>query len=137
MNRSENTKPISKNVKFHDFKTIKEPWNIYIMEDKSKLKVKIILVNIGMEKSLEDLANEQEKVGKPVSSGVFLNITKVLGIEADPSYYGTPGKPIPSEELRKHIVEEDIEINERKESWNEYHIDNGIILKTKHNLINV
>lgn len=137
MKTEEATQNASKILHFYDFKVENEPWNIYLLEDHAKLKVKIILVTFALDYPLEDIARQKKETGKPVRVGVANNFNVVSGVEVPPSILGVPGETPPKEELRKHVVKEDIEVLQTNEIWNEYRIEKGINLKAKYVLTNV
>jgi len=112
---------------FIDFDIIKEPWNLYKLEDKSILKTKFVLINVLKEK------------GTPKGTLEFsFQSSNVLGVVPPPDLIGVPSRPYSGEELESSIVAEDLKFDIiGEERWNEYKLKNGIELSVKHVLVTV
>lgn len=94
-------------MEYVDFKIINESWNWYKLSDTCLLKLKMILVNI--------LYDGPDVCGDPKFS---LQINPVIGI-------------VPSSNEVVQSAKEDISFDPIEESWNEYTIDNGFVLRIK------
>ena len=94
-------------MEYLDFKIINESWNWYKLSDSCLLKLKMILVNV--------LYDGSDVCGDPKFS---LQINPVIGI-------------VPSSKEVVQSAKEDISFDPIEESWNEYTIDNGFILRIK------
>jgi hypothetical protein len=94
-------------LEYVDFKIINESWNWYKLSDTCLLKLKLILVNV--------LYDGLDAHGDPKFS---LQINPVIGI-------------VPSSKEVVQSAKEDISFDPIEESWNEYTIDNGFILRIK------
>jgi len=104
-----------------EFELVREPWNVYKLDDGAKLKVRLILV----------------KIFTP--PGVKFENTEGLQFAANPMFVtyvpqdmkGTPSdKPISSEERIASIVE-DVDFETVNEEWNEYKLPKNFRLRLK------
>jgi len=59
-----------------DFENEKEEWNVYKLADGSKLKVKLVLVNVVRSR------DQYDSLGNPIYSITSQNIIKVLNVPA-------------------------------------------------------
>jgi hypothetical protein len=93
-----------------NFDAVKEDWNIYKLEDGTVLKIKIVLVRI--------IQEGIDQIGNPMAGTLMNNVIVA----------------IPPENLRnlKEIAPKfDLKFEIIKESWNEYSVEDGFILKIK------
>jgi len=98
---------------FMDFEVIKEPWNIYSLEDGTFLKIKVILI----------------KVMQDIEKGSYaVNTTNALGI-LSPNV--NKKAPSTNSEDKLEIEMKDMNFKVVEESWNEYKLEDGNILKIK------
>jgi len=102
-----------------EFRIKAEDWSIFELEDASILKAKNVLINI---------------LGKRAGKGFNASLQSqlVLGVYAPEELRGKPSEPYTKEELVKSVVRDDVDIRKVLEQpWNEYELDNGLLLKIK------
>lgn len=102
-----------------EFKIRNEDWSIFQLEDDTLLKVKLVLINV---------------LGKRSGKGFEgkLQSQVVLGVFTPEDLRGTPSEPYTKEELVKSIVREDVDVAKViHQPWNEYELDNGLLIKIK------
>ena len=98
-----------------DFDTLKEDWNWYSLKDETRIKVKLIVVNVIKSDSTFDV-----------------NTEKVFGVVSPPDKMGLRTDQRHSqEELSRSIIEDDLDFSTIKEDWNSYKLPDGTILKAK------
>ena len=91
-------------LKFVEFKVLKEPWNEYKLEDGSTLRVKVVLIGVLKE-----------------DDTFSLQTNNVLGIIPNPKYLSLPSPPLKTDEkLETYIEAEDLKILNHTDHWNEY-----------------
>lgn len=102
-----------------DFKVKNEDWSIFQLEDGSILKAKFVLINVLAKRS-----------GKGFEGS--LQTQNVLGVFAPQDLRGKPSEPYTKEELTKSVVQDDVDVTRViSQPWNEYELDNGLLLKIK------
>lgn len=107
--------------RYVDFKTTKEVWNEYKLEDGTIIKLKFILIKLFKE-----------------PNGLGLNSTIITGAIPSPDLFGTPSQSTYSpEELAKSIEEKDLEFEPIKEDWNVYELADKSKLSVKPILVSV
>ncbi len=106
----------SLNLKEIEIKTVNEKWSYYILDDKTILKIKTVLISVFDE-------------GKdPQNNPMFvLQSVNVIG--------AIPPKELISKDPLDKI--EDLEFTQKENPWNEYTLENGSILKIRPTLIQV
>lgn len=129
---------------YADFEVVRERWNKYKLEDNSTLKTKFVLINVTLEKTLDEAVKEFEilieKGKKPegLKMGLGFQSKNIMGIEAPRRLRGDPSsKTHKTEELRASIVKDDLDFEVLEETWNSYKVKNGITLKIRNSPINV
>ena len=101
------------------FKVKNEDWSIFQLADGTTLKAKFVLINILAKRS-----------GKGFEGA--LQSQNVLGVFAPTELRGKPSEPYTKEELAKSIVKDDVDVAKvLRQPWNEYELDNGLLLKIK------
>ncbi|MDK2939879.1 MAG: hypothetical protein PWQ51_2044 [Methanolobus sp.] len=98
-------------LKTIDYQVIKELWNLYELEDGSKLKLKLVLINVIDEDSVD---------GKG-TKGFSLQTDTVVGAVPSDDVMDSPS----IEEM------DDIQYKEIETDWNEYRLENGVKLYIK------
>lgn len=99
-----------------DFKTIGEPWNFYKLENGSLIKFKLVLVKV--------IPNKNDP------KNYSLNTANVVGVESPRELRGAPTLP-PAKGIYDDFEKKDLAFEVIKESWNEYKLRDGTILKIK------
>ncbi len=133
---SEDSKP-SKNMIFLDFKIEQEDWNKYRLADGSLLKLKYVLMDVSMEASIEELLS-RIKPGKEANLALDTKSRTLHVVQPSYKLRGKPdSKKYSAEELKEAIIEEDIDFETVKATWNLYLMDNGIRIKTRVNPISI
>lgn len=122
---------------FCNFKVTREKWNKYKLSDNSILKTKFVLINIIAEKDYKKKLETRTR-NKKIAIGIGIKSHNVTGIEAPENLRGKPAKKSYSmKELRSSAVEEDLDIEVIKETWNEYKLEDKGTIKIKNSPINV
>jgi hypothetical protein len=99
---------------FINFKTLKENWNAFELDDGSIILLKIVVIKMSQLEEREE------------SFGLRVNSRDIIGILSKPELHGEPSyKKHVREELEASIIEEDIGFKQIKGSWNEYKLENG------------
>jgi len=129
---------------YADFEVVRERWNKYKLEDNSILKTKFVLINVILEKTLDEAVKEFEtfiekgKKPKGVEMGIGFQSRNIMGIEAPRRLRGEPSsKKYKTKELRASIIKDDLDFEVLEETWNSYKLKNGITLKIRNSPINV
>jgi hypothetical protein len=124
-------RPSLANARFMSFRTAKEEWGLYKIEDGSVLRAKVLLTGVLIEGNLDEMEN-QIKAGQKPKLGLTFRPSNLFAVESPPELRGTPDPTIyPIEELRGSIVKEDMDFETMKETWNLYELENGIVLKMR------
>lgn len=117
-------------AKFVNFKIKREDWNLYKIEDGSLLRGRVVLSGV----LAEDLEKIEKKIKMEQRPELKLKFRsdRIFAIEAPPELRGPPDFNIYTiEELRRFIINEDLDFETIKETWNLYELENGIILKLR------
>lgn len=97
----------SQEMVFLQFEVIKEPWNVYKLEDGTTLRVKVILKNLI----------------KEAENSYSLETSNVIAVIPNPKFIGLPSPPLkPGENLESYIEAEDLKILDKTELWNKYEV---------------
>ena len=109
---------MNKNLDFDyvDFETVGEPWNFYKLENGSLIRFKLVLVKVMPDKN--------------VPKNYSLNTANVVGVQSPRELRGAPTPP-PTEGTYSDFEKKDLDSEVIKESWNEYKLKDGTILKIK------
>jgi hypothetical protein len=121
--------------KMINFKVIREPFNKYKLGDGVYLVSKFVLIMVHFEKDIEKILKNNENLNN-IQTGVNLKNQVLLGIDGPDDMKGIPNN-IEGTNLREHIINDDVEILESQESFFEYELENGFIIKGKTVVINV
>jgi hypothetical protein len=126
-----------KDLRFVDFKVIKEPWNTYRLEDKSTISAKLVLTNVIADGNLGE-SLRKAKTGKK-RAGITLAIkTELVAAARIPkSLRGPSSTPSEPEEGAPVLVKEDIDFDTISEKWNKYRLEHGVELRIKNTLVRV
>lgn len=100
-----------------DFETIKEPWNIYSLEDESILRIRVLLLKVIQTSKTED------------KKDYAVNTKTVMATYVQKELKGIPS--IPNQKNKVEIEKKDIPFKVIAEDWNEYKLEDGTILKLK------
>ncbi|MDO9565121.1 MAG: hypothetical protein Q7J15_00025 [Candidatus Desulfaltia sp.] len=109
---------MNKNLNFDyvDFDTVGEPWNLYKLEDGSLIKFKLVLVKV--------MPNKNDP------KNYSLNTANVVGVQSPRELRGAPTSP-PTKGPYNDFEKKDLTPEIIKESWNEYRLKDGTVLKIK------
>ena len=99
-----------------DFEMVEEPWNLYKLEDGSLIKFKLVLIKVVPSKT--DPENYS------------FNTANVVGVQSPVELRGDPTLP-PTKGTYNDFEKKDLDFEVIKESWNEYKLKGGIIVKIK------
>lgn len=103
-----------------DFEVVKEPWNIYKLQDETILKTRFILINVVME-GIDEAKN-------PI---YYINSDTVLGVISPDSLIGEPSEKRYTSEERVDAIEQELNFEQIHEEWNEYQLKDDVTLKVK------
>ena len=107
--------------RYADFKTIKEVWNEYKLEDGTIVKLRFILIKL---------------INQP--NGFGIGSTIIVGIFPSPDLIGLPSQAIYSpQELEKSIEKKDLQFEPVKEDWNVYELKDRSKLSIKPILVSI
>lgn len=107
--------------RYADFKTIKEVWNEYKLEDGTTIKLRFILIKL---------------LKQP--SGFAINSTIIVGTFSSPDLIGTPSQDILSpQNLEQSIEKKDLQFETVKEEWNVYELKDRSHLSIKPILVSI
>lgn len=106
---------------FIDFETVKEYWNWYRLKDETRIKGKLIVINIIQRN--EDVFS--------------VNTEKLFGAIPPEGKLGPAGKEYSKEELRKSVIADDLDFDVVEEHWNSYKIGDDAELKAKLTMIKI
>ena len=128
-------KPSLSKAIFVDFETEREEWNRYRLKDGIVVRAKLVISAFMMEETLDEFAKKAKRRRKPDQKlilGLTFRSTNVFSIESPPRLRGSPGQKVyPVEELRASIIEEDIDFETVRATWNSYVLKNGMRIKTR------
>lgn len=103
------------NYGYSDFKTLKEDWSEYKLEDGSIVRVKHILLKVIKE-----------------DSGFAMNATTTVVVFSPPELKGVPStEPYTPQELESSVERENLKFETIKENWNEYELEDKTKLHIK------
>lgn len=105
-----------------DFKTNREDWNLYSLEENVLLKLKLVLIKV----ILVDI----DEAGNPVYDS---NYQVVIGIVPPAELLGEPSdREYKKIEILESIVKDDVKVEKTiREDWNEYELEDGAKLSIK------
>lgn len=107
--------------KYIDFKTLKDIWNEYKLEDGTIIKLKFVLIKIVKE-----------------ANAFALNSQIITGAFPAPDLIGTPSTGVYSpDELAQSIEKKDLKFDTIKEDWTIYELEDGSKLSVKPILVSV
>jgi len=108
--------------KYIDFKTIREDWNLYLLEENVLLKMKLVLIKV--------ILRDIDEVGNP---GYETNYQIVIGIVPPTERLGEPSdREYTKIEILDSIVKDDVKVEKTiREDWNEYELEDGAKLSIK------
>jgi len=111
-----------------DFEIEREVWNIYELGDRSRIKMRTVLVKL-----LRSRARRAEKptlgaLELPEFQGKFQNIITVVSSVS--TSLGPPSPPIPPQELAS-LPKDEVACTPYQEDWNIYRLPDGSKLKVK------
>ncbi|GBC72918.1 hypothetical protein HRbin04_00313 [archaeon HR04] len=104
-----------------DFEVLNEPWNVYELSDGSRLRTRLVLLNVLNTGQYDDL-------GKPIYQTAN---TTLFVVRAPKELKGPPTIPLPDpSELLDYAI--DVSISRHVvDAWNIYSLENGAKLKMK------
>jgi len=130
MDQNEARRKIMSTAKFINFKIKREDWNLYKIEDGSLLRGRVVLSGVLMKDSEQIEENIEEK--RKTKPKLIFRSDRIFAIEAPPELRGPPDfNRYTTDQLKSFIVEEDLDFETIKETWNVYELDNGIIFKLR------
>jgi hypothetical protein len=115
----------NRNYDYLDFETIKENWNLYVLEDETIIKFKIVLLKI-----IPTVAPVQVQVQ---AQSIAFNTANLMTILSTKEAKGTPSSP----DTEMKIEKKDIPFKILTEEWNEYKLEDGKILKMKPTIVQI
>lgn len=123
----------NRNYDYLDFETIKENWNLYVLEDETIIKFKIVLLKI-----IPTVAPVQVQVqipgqGQVQAQSIAFNTANLMTILSTKEAKGTPSSP----DTEMKIEKKDIPFKILTEEWNEYKLEDGKILKMKPTIVQI
>jgi len=98
-----------------DFELIREPWNLYELEDSAKLKFKLVLIKVVPIK-------DEPKNFK-------VNTANIVGVLTPKNMKDTPTPPASVNE--NDFAQKDLKFKVIEEDWGEYKLKDGTVLKIK------
>lgn len=120
-----------KNWEITDFKIKSETWDKHKLADNSILRARVLLTGIMLETSIDE-CEAKLKAGQKPKFGLNFRTRTIFEIESPPELRGAPDKNIYSnDELRKAIIENDMDFSTIQQGWNVYEANGGIILKLR------
>ena len=109
-----------------EYDIVNEPWNIYELENKGKLRTRLIVTRI---------ANVSSSAGKTKLSFKSNNVVDITPLK---NVLGTPSEhPYSPQELADSVTEKDISFKITNEDWNIYKLKDGKELRIKLVLVKV
>jgi len=101
--------------KYLDYEVLKEPWNLYDLEDGSTIKLKLVLLKV-------------IPIRKDDKMDYAVNAANVVGVLAPEKL-----KAVPSNDYQQkpEIDQKDLSFTIAQEQWNEYKVEDGVLLKIK------
>lgn len=109
------------------FDVVREPWNVYELEDGSILRTKFILLRV---KRKEDPSGQ---TGYAVKSQTITSVSHIPEL-----LIGEPAaRQYSPKELQASIVEEDVRYTTLTEEWNEYIVEDGARIRVKLTVVKV
>lgn len=128
----------TRDYRIMDFDVIQEGWNKYKLENGVIIKSKFVLINVMMDKNLEELVKEAKEKKEPkMRVGMAIQSRNVMGVEAPKELRGLPSAKCSPKELQVSIIEKDMEFEVIKERRNAYKLKNGITIKVRHSPIEI
>ena len=129
-----------KKLRYIPFKTIREEWARFELQDGTILKVKHVLINV---RASTDLVEEIMKSGRESKErplALDIQMHNVIGVEVKPDQRGPPDeKPLPVDQLREFVVQEDLEFKRLDQTtWvSRYELEGKFQLKVQCAVTNV
>lgn len=110
-----------------DFDVLREPWNLYQLEDGTILRVKYVLTRV---------VRQRDTVGR---IGYAFKGQNVVSLSNFPKELKGPPSPrmYTPEELQASIVNDNVRYSTLEEEWNEYIAEDGANIRVKITVIKV
>lgn len=105
---------------YMDFEAVKEPWNVYKLQDETVLKLRVIIISVIME--------GVDEAKSPLYSA---NSDTLVGIFAPQSLIGEPSERRYTLEERVDAIEQELKFETIREEWAEYKLKDGSTLEVK------
>ena len=127
-----------KELRYVDFDTIAEPWNVYKLADGSTLRVKLVLTNVLFDGDFGE-AIEKAKTSKmgEMKLNIAIQTSQAASVRIPKNLRGSSSSPSGPEEGPPLLAQADIDFEIVSEKWNEYKLEHGVGLKIRHTLIRV
>ncbi len=111
--------------RYLDFEILKEPWNRYMLEDKTILKLRFTLQKV--------------KVigGEGGGPNAKMSFSTVAVTEAPDETHGTPGKAYPLEEIQAKVIKPDMSFEPEDAESSLYLLENGELVKVQVKLLSI
>lgn len=125
-----------KDLRYVDFKVVKEPWNTYKLADGSTLRAKLVLTNVIVDRDFGEIVRKAKATKKGrIKLGLAIQATTVASSRIPKNLRG-PSSP-PTTEATPLLAQEDIDFETVSERWNEYKLEHGVGLRIKQTLLKV
>jgi hypothetical protein len=127
-------KPVPLNASFVGFKIEREDWNEYRIADNTILKTRFVLLGVLMDKTIDEIRDVLKRLptDQALKMGFGFRSQTLFSMESPPNRRGSPeSKRYSVPELRDSVVEEDIDFETVKSTWNSYLLENGMRLKIR------
>jgi hypothetical protein len=126
-------KPNPKKIKFIDFAIEKEPWNKIKLSDESELSYRFILSQVVSDKTMIELETELKgSNGKNIALGFGFQGSRIFSVCSPVNLRGDPdNRKYNITELRNSIIDEDLDFDTVKSSWNIYTLENRMTVKCR------
>lgn len=125
----------SEKLFFLDFTIEREEWNKYRLNDGELLRVKLVMTGFYMEETLEKLV-KRVKPKQDLVLNLGIGSRPLYSLEAPSAVRGkAASKGYTKEELLNSVIEEEVDFETTRASWNSYLLENGIHIKARINPI--
>lgn len=122
---------------FVDFEIVNEVWDIHKLPDGSIVRSRVLLTGVMMDTTIKKIEAEIRS-GKKPKLEMTIKHRSVFEVEPPQSLRGQPD-PVTytPQDLKPAIIDQDMNFNTVRQSWNIYQLSNGICIKLRMPLISV
>jgi len=127
-------KPDLNKADFVDFEVEREEWNLYRLADNAVLKVRFLLLGVLMDKSIDEFRKTSKELAPDQTPRIAITFRPqtIFAVEPPPNLRGKPdSKKYSVAELKESIMDEDIDFETVKSTWDSYRLKNDIRLKVR------